>query len=815
MSNLPTEAQVVIIGGGIGGASIAYHLAKRGVSDVLLLERDRLTCGTTWHAAGLVGTLWPTKNMTQLGAYSHRLYQELEAETGQATGYKRNGSISLAQTNARLEELTRTAEMARVFGVEVEVVDPRTLGELYPGIDTKDIVGGLHLPKDGQTNPIDVTMALAKGARMNGATVREGVTVTKILTDGDKVTGVETNKGTIRAKKVVLTGGMWSRDLAKQVGVVLPLFACEHYYVVTEAIPSLSSNLPIMRDLDHGVYFKEDAGKLLIGFFEDNANPLPMSKVPANFSFGELPYEFDHFEKYLARAMLRYPALEQVGISTFFNGPESFTTDNQHLMGEAPHLRNFFVACGFNSRGIGGAGGIGKVMAEWIDVGHPPMDVWESDCRRAMPFQGDETYLENRVAEALERSYAMHWPNYQYRSSRGIRKSPFYDRLVGLGAVHGEVAGWERPNWYAPEGAKREYEYSYQRQNWFPYSAEEHKCVRENVGFYDLTSLAKFKVTGPDAEAFLQRICCADIAVPAGKLVYTQWLNERGGIEADLTVSKFSDGDFMIATPCGSHVKDWSWLLRHVEQGENFEISDITDEFGVIALQGPNARAVFQKLTDEDLSADAFAFGTGRWMNAAGVRLWAQRISYVGELGWEIYIPASDALTFLNALLEAGEEFAIRSIGMHAVDALRLEKGFRHWGHDIVYEDNLIEAGLAFTAKPNKSVQFIGRDSFVAQKQAGIRGKRLICFLLKDPEPLLFHNEPILRNGKAVGHLTSGNYAHHLGGAIGMGYVVADEPVDEAFVANGDFAVQVNGRAVPAQASIKPFYDSTSMRMRA
>jgi 4-methylaminobutanoate oxidase (formaldehyde-forming) len=799
MSTLPQEVQAVIIGGGIGGVSIAYHLAKRGVSDVLLLERDRLTCGTTWHAAGLVGTLWPTKNMTQLGAYSHRLYQELESQTGQATGYKRNGSVSLAQTTARFEELTRTAEMARVFGVEVEVVGPKTLGELYPGIDTSDLVGGLHLPKDGQTNPIDVTMALVKGARMNGATIREGVTVTKILT-------------TIRARKVVLTGGMWSRDLAKQVGVVLPLFACEHCYVVTEPVPGLPSDLPIMRDLDHGVYFKEDAGKLLIGFFEDNANPLPMSKVPADF--GELPYEFEQLEKYLERAMIRYPVLEKIGISTFFNGPESFTTDNQHLMGEAALLKNFFVACGFNSRGIGGAGGIGKVMAEWIDLGYPPMDVCESDCRRAMPFQGDETYLENRVAEALERSYAMHWPYYQYRSSRSIRKSPFYNRLVELGAVHGEVAGWERPNWYAPKGVKPEYVYSYGRQNWFPYAAEEHKNVRENVGFYDLTSLAKFKVSSRDAENLLQRLCRADVAVLAGKLVYTQWLNERSGIEADLTAIKLDDDEFMMTTACGSHVKEWSWLLNHVEPGTDVKIEDVTDEFGVIALQGTNARAVFQSLTDEDLSSEHFHFGTGRWMTAGGVRLWAQRISYVGELGWESYISAAEVMTFLDALLEAGKSFGLRPVGMHAVDALRMEKSFRHWGHDIVYEDNLVNAGLAFTAKPNKSTPFIGRDAFVEQKAAGIGKKRMVCFLLESPEPLLFHNEQILMNGKPVGYLASGSYAHHLGAAIAMGYVGADEPVTAEFIANGKFTIQVNGRAEPAKASLKPFYDPQSERMR-
>ena len=690
----------------------------------------------------------------------------------------------------------------------------KTLGDLYPGINTSDLVGGLHLPNDGQTNPIDTTMALVKGARMNGASVREGVMVSKILTDGDKVTGVETNQGTVKAKKVVVTGGMWSRDLAKQVGVVLPLFACEHYYVVSEQVKDLPKNLPIMRDMDYGVYFKEDAGKLLIGFFEDNANPLPMSKVPADFSFDELPYDFEHFEKYLERAMKRYPALENIGIPTFFNGPESFTTDNQHLMGEAPQLKNFFVACGFNSRGIGGGGGIGKVMAEWIDLGYPPVDVWESDCRRAMPFQGDETYLENRVSEALERSYAMHWPYYQYRSARGIRKSPFFDRLVEIGAVHGEVAGWERPNWYAPEGVAPEYEYSYGRQNWFPYAAEEHKCVRENVGFYDLTSLAKFRVSGPDAEHLLQRLCSADVAVPVGKLVYTQWLNERGGIEADLTIAKVGDDEFMVATPCGSHVKDWAWIHNHVEDGEDVNIEDITDDLGVIALQGPNARSVFQKLTDVDLSGDQFEFGTGRWMVAGGVRLWAQRISYVGELGWEIYIPAGKAVSILDALIEAGKDFAMRPVGMHVVDALRIEKGFRHWGHDIVYEDNLVDAGLSFTAKPNKNVPFIGRDAFVAQKAAGIGNKRMVCFLLEDPEPLLFHNEPILLNGKAVGYLTSGNYAHHLGAAIGLGYVGADEPVTAEFIANGDFAIQVNGRAVPAKASLKPFYDPKSEHMR-
>lgn len=815
MADVPSEAQIVIIGGGIGGASIAYHLAARGVSDVVLVERDRLTCGTTWHAAGLVGTLWPTKNMTQLGAYTHELYQRLEAETGQATGYKRNGSISLAQNADRMEELTRTAEMARAFGVAVDIVGPATLAELYPGMVTDDIVGGLHLRRDGQTNPIDTTMALARGARMNGARVIEGVTVSRILTEGGRAVGVQTDAGTIRARKVVLTGGLWSRDLARQVGVVLPLYACEHYYVVTEAIADLPRSLPIMRDFDHGVYFKEDAGKLLIGFFEDNAKPLPTSALPADFSFGELPYEFEHFEKYLERAMVRYPALESVGIGTFFNGPESFTVDNQHLMGAAPGVDGLFVACGFNSRGIGGAGGIGKVMAEWIDLGYPPMDVWESDCRRVMPAQGDETYLKARVAEALERSYAMHWPYYQYRTGRGIRKSPFHDRLKELGAVHGEVAGWERPNWYAPTGQPAEYVYSYGRQNWFALAAEEHRAVRENVGFYDLSSLAKFQVSGPDAERLLQRLCCADVGVPVGKLVYTQWLNARGGIEADLTVARIGEQTFLVSTPCASHIKDWWWLQDHRGEGEDVTIEDVTDDFAVLSLQGPQARTVLAAMTDHPLAADVFPFGAGAWIDAAGVRVWAQRLSYVGELGWEIFIPVEDATDFLEALLDAGRPHGLRPVGMHAVDALRMEKGFRHWGHDIVYEDNLVQAGLGFTARPDKTIPFIGRDAFVEQKAAGAPRRRMVCFLLEDPEPLLFHNEPILRDGVTVGYLTSGGYAHWLGAAIGMGYVSADEPVTADYLRAGRFAIQVNGRPVPARASLKPFHDPTSERMRA
>jgi 4-methylaminobutanoate oxidase (formaldehyde-forming) len=805
---------VAIIGGGIGGCSIAYHLAKAGDSDVALLERRQHTCGATWHAAGAVGTLWPTKNMTQLGKYSHDLYQSLEAETGQATGYKRNGSITVATNRDRMKELTRAADLARVFGVKVDVVGPGELAELYPGLNNADIVGGLHIPEDGQTNPIDTTMALAKGARMNGARILEETKATRILVENGRAVGVETDKGAIGARKVVLAGGMWSRDLAAEAGVVLPLYACEHYYVVTEEIPGLPSDLPIMRDLDNGVYFKEDAGKLLFGFFEDNAIPLPMSKVPEDFCFDELPCDFEHFERYLERAMGRVPALETAGIRTFFCGPESFTTDNQHLMGEAPGLENLYVACGFNSRGLGGGGGIGKVMAEWIIQGYPPMDLWESDARRVMPFQGDEAYLKERAAEALERSYAMHWPYFQYTTSRGVRKSALHDELAARHACFGEVAGWERPNWYAPEGVEPVYEYSYDRQNWFPYAAEEHRAVREAVGLYDLSSLAKIRVTGADAEGVLQLICSNDVAVEPGRTVYTQWLNVRGGIEADLTVARLGEAEFLISTACSSQVKDWTWLHRNLPDGSRVEIADVTDELAALSLQGPRSRDVLAAVCGEDLSAGGFPFGSGRWLEISERRVWGQRISYVGELGWEIFARRDDAITVFGALEAAGLPLGLRLIGMHTVDSLRLEKAFRHWGHDITYEDTPVQAGLTFACRFDKKTPFLGHDAVLRQKEAGIPTKRLVQFLLEEPEPLLFHNEPILRDNQVVGYLTSGNYAHHLGAAIGMGFVGDEAGIDASYVASGRFEIEVAGERVPARAGLKPFYDPSSSRMR-
>lgn len=809
---VPRDAEVVIVGGGIGGCSIAYHLAKLGVKEVVLVERRQLTCGTTWHAAGLVGTLWPTKNMTQLGKYSHELYQALEAETGQATGYRRTGSITLATTPERMEELKRSADMARVFGVQVDVVGPQTLGELYPGLQTADLVGGLHIFGDGQTNPVDTTMALAKGARARGALLLENTTATRILVDGGRAVGVETDRGAIRARKVVLAGGMWSRDLAAAIGVTLPLYACAHYYVVTEPIPALQKNLPIMRDLDNGNYFKEDAGKLLVGFFEDNAHPVDMSRISADFCFDELPADVEHFERYLARAIERFPAMAETGIRTFFCGPESFTADNQHIMGEAPGIRDFYVACGFNSRGIGGGGGIGKMMAEWIVRGHPTMDLWESDVRRVMPHQGNEAYLRNRVGEALTRSYAMHWPYQQYESSRDQRHSPVHAFLNTRGACFGEVAGWERPNWFAPSGEEPRYRYSYQRSNWFFAARQEHLAVRTAAGLYDASSLAKFLVRGREAENFLQRLCTNDVAVPTGQTVYTQWLNERGGIEADLTVAKLGEQEFMISTPCASQVKDLAWLKDHVPPSGGVELLDVTCDYAVLSIHGPQSREIVRRVYGDDIAM--LPFGCAKWIQTDGASIWAQRLSYPGEVGWELFVSAINAETALKALEDAGRMGGLVFVGMHAVDSLRLEKGFRHWGHDVTYEDTPIDAGLSFTCRFDKKIPFIGRDAVLRQRDAGRRTRALVQFLLDDPEPLLFHNEPILRDGHRVGYLTSGGYAHHLGRAIGMGYVTDPGGVDAATISASQYQIVVAGVPVSARASLRPFYDPSGDRMR-
>jgi len=811
--NPPKETRVVIVGGGIVGCSLAYHLTKLGCADVVLLERKKLTCGTTWHAAGLVGQLRATLNLTKLAQYTANLYDTLEAETGQATGYRRRGSVGVAGNDARFEELKRGASMAKTFGLEVEVIGPRRIKELWPLINVDDIVGGVFLPGDGQTNPTDTTMALAKGARMGGAQIFEETKVTGILTQNGRAAGVRTEHGEIAAEFVVNCAGMWGREVGHMAGVNVPLHACEHFYIVTESMAGLTSDLPVLRDPDSCAYFKEDAGKLLLGAFEPNAKPWGMEGIPEDFSFDELPEDFDHFTPILEAAMHRVPALEDVGIRTFFNGPESFTPDVRYMLGEAPELKNFFVAVGFNSIGIQSAGGAGKVLAEWILEGHPPMDLWDVDIRRMQPFQGNARYLRERVSESLGLLYAMHWPYRQYETARGVRTSPLHERLEDHGACFGEVAGWERANWFAPEGVAPRYEYSYKRQNWFTYAAAEHKAVREAVGLFDMTSFAKYLVQGRDAEAVLQRICANDVAVAPGKVVYTQWLNERGGIEADLTVTRLTEDSYLVVTAAAVAQRDLAWLRSHIPGGANVVVNDVTAGYSVLSVMGPNSRTLLSRVTDADLSNAAFPFGTAQEIEVGFARLRALRVTYVGELGWELYVPTDFARGVFDAVVADGGDFGLKMAGMHVLDSCRIEKAFRHFGHDITDEDTPIEAGLAFACRFDKNVEFLGREALLRQKDEGVR-KRLVQFALEDPEPLLYHNEPVYRDGRIVGHLTSGNYGHHLGRAIGLGYVHNADGVTADFVNAGSYEIEVAGDRFAAKASLRPLYDPTAERVR-
>jgi 4-methylaminobutanoate oxidase (formaldehyde-forming) len=811
---LPGEARVVIIGGGIVGCSLAYHLTKLGWQDVVLLERKQLTCGTTWHAAGLVGQLRATSNLTKLAQYTTGLYTTLEEETGQATGFKQNGSISLATNADRLEELKRGASMAKTFGLEVETLTPSEIKELWPLLNVEDVVGGVLLPKDGQTNPIDTTMALAKGARMGGARIFEEVKVTAVHRHNGRVTGVGTDQGDIKAEFVVNCAGMWGHEVGRMAGVNVPLHACEHYYIMTEEVPGLPSDLPVLRDPDGCAYFKEDAGKILLGAFEPNAIPWGMEGIPESFSFDELPGDFDHFMPVLEGAMARVPALQEVGVRKFFCGPESFTPDVAYMLGEAPELKNFFVAAGFNSIGIQSAGGAGKVLSEWIVEGHPPMDLADVDIRRMAPFQGNRKYLGQRVSESLGLLYALHYPYRQYATARGVRTTPLHERLKARGACFGEVAGWERPNWFAPAGVTPEYRYSYKRQNWFEHAAAEHKAVREKVALFDQSSFAKFLVQGRDAEAVLQRICANDVAVPENKIVYTQWLNQRGGIEADLTVTRLAEDRYMVVTGAAVAVHDFHWLKRNIPDDAHCFAADVTSGTAVIGLMGPDSRALLGKLTDADLSNQAFPFGTAREIEIGYAQVRALRITYVGELGWEIYVPSEFAGGVFDAIAEAGDPMGLKMAGMHVLNSCRIEKAFRHWGHDITDEDTPLEAGLGFACAFEKNIPFTGRDALLKQKEAGLK-KRMVQFALEDPEPLLYHNEPIYRDGEIVGYLSSGDYGHHLGSAIGLGYVSHPDGVDADFVTSGNYEIEVACERFPATASLRPLYDPKAERVKA
>lgn len=813
MTPLPDRCEVVVIGGGVIGVSVAYHLAEAGIQDVVLVERKELTSGTTWHAAGLVGQLRSSINMTKLARYTSELYRGLESETGQATGYRQCGSMSIAATAERFEELKRSASMAKVFGLEVNVLSVAEIAERYPLIQTDDLFGGIHIPSDGYANAVDITQALAKGAKSRGVRIATHTKVEEILHEGGQITGVRTDRGEIQAKYVVICGGMWSRDLASTVGVNLPLHACEHYYVLFESVEGLHPDLPVLRDYDACTYYKYDAGKLLLGAFEPSAKPWGMGGISEDFCFDEIAGDFDHFEPVLHDAMKRFPALERAGIQKFFCGPESFTPDVRYHLGEAPELKNCFVAAGLNSIGLQSAGGVGKVTAEWIRDGRPPVDLWEVDVRRNMPFQRNRRYLQSRVGESLGLLYATHYPYRQYETARGVRKAAIHDRLRAAGACHGEAYGWERPNWYAPAGVEPVYDYSYGRQNWFEHSAAEHRAVREGVALFDQSSFAKFRFEGRDTLAVLNRICANNIDVAPGRVVYTQWLNERGGIEADLTVTRLTEHAFMIVSAAETEVRDFYWLKRHIPDDAHCVLTNVTSGMGVISIMGPKARDLLQSMTPDDMSHKGFPFATSREIELGHGYVRASRITFVGELGWELYVPTEFMQDIYDRIVAAGAEYGLAHAGYHALNSLRTEKAYRHWSHDITDEDSPLEAGLDFVVKWDKPGGFVGREALLEQREKGL-SRHLVQLRLKDAEPLIYHNEPIWRDGTLVGHITSGAYGHTLGGAVGLGYVSAIPGEAAEAVLDGHYEVEVACEKIAAEVSLRPLYDPENSKIR-
>ncbi len=813
MADLPSHARVVIIGGGVSGCSVAYHLAKLGWKDIVLLERKTLTCGTTWHAAGLIGQLRNSQNATRLAKYSADLYVKLEAETGVATGMRQNGSISVALTEHRHEELLRQATLARAFDVDVAEIGPADVKAMYPHLNVGDVVGAVHLPLDGQCDPANIAMALAKGARMKGAKVIEGVKVTGVTQANGAVTGVDWDSGGdtghIKADLVVNCGGMWGRDLARQSGVTLPLHACEHFYLITEPIEGLS-RLPVLRVPDECAYYKEDAGKMMLGAFEPKAKPWGMTGIPEDFEFDSLPEDFDHFEPILGMAMNRMPMFETAGIHTFFNGPESFTPDDRYYLGEAPELKGYWVAAGYNSIGIVSSGGAGMALAQWMEDGEPPFDLWESDIRRAQPFQRNRRYLKERVSETLGLLYADHYPYRQVETSRGVRRSPLHEHLKARGAVFGEMAGWERANWFAFDGQEREYRYDWKGQNWFANHAAEHLAVREGVGLFDMTSFGKIRVEGRDALAFLQRLCANQMDVEPGKIVYTQMLNNRGGIECDLTVTRLSETVFFLVVPGATLQRDLAWLRRHLAD-EFVVITDATPAEAVLCVMGPKSRELIQAVSPDDFSNAAHPFGTAREIEIGMGLARAHRVTYVGELGWELYVSSDMAAHVFETLEEAGAERGLKLCGLHTLDSCRTEKAFRHFGHDISDEDHVLEAGLGFAVKTDKG-DFIGREAVLRKRDEGLN-RRLVQFRLQDPDPMLFHNEAIIRDGQMVGYLTSGNYGHFLGAAVGLGYVpCAGESAADVLAST--YEIEIAGKRHTAMASLKPMYDPKAERVK-
>lgn len=801
---LPSEADIVIIGGGIAGASVAYHLTKLGRKDVVLLEQNQLGGGTTWHAAGMVGRLRTTNTMTRINMASAELYAGLEKETGHSVGWKQVGSVIVGKSKDRMIQLERTCAMAELMGVEAHIVSADEAQQRWPLMRKDDLLGAAWLPHDGKVIPKEVPVALAKGAQNHGAKVIEGVRVLNLEHTAGRVTGVTTNQGSIKAELVVLTGGMWSRELALRGGVNLPLYPVEHHYIVTEPIEGAFDELPLGRDPDLCIYFRGEGNGIMLGAFQKFTKPWLVDKIPDDFAFKLLAPDWEKYEEPLAAGRWRIPALEKCSFEKFVNGPESFTPDNNWLMGETPELRNLFVMTGFNSIGIASSGGAGKYLAEWIIEGRPTMDLWSVDVRRFGPWANNRAFLRKRVTEVLGLHYQMAWPNRELETGRNVRQSPLHDRLAKQGACFGVKNGWERPNWFARDGITPVVEYSFGRQNWFAHHAAEHRATRENVAVFDQTGFSKLIFKGDDVVSVLQRLCGNNVDVPIGQAVYTGMFNERGGFESDLTVVRTGKREFSIITGSSQTVRDFDWITRNLRAGERAELVDVTSAYSIIGVMGPNSRALLGQVTDADLSNVAFPFLSSQVIGVGHATVRAVRITYVGELGWELHVPTDQAALVYDTLMVAGKDLGIANAGHYAINSLRLEKGYRAWGADLSPDDTPLEAGLGFAIDWNKP--FLGREALLAQKQSGVR-RRLVILVLEDSEPVLWGSEPIYRDGKPVGYTTSASYGHTVGGAIAMGYVNHAAGVTREFIQSGRFEINIAGQRHAAKACLRPPYD--------
>ena len=814
---LPEQAQVVVVGGGIIGCSVAYHLAHMGWKDVVLLEKDKLTSGTTWHAAGLMVTFGSlSETSTEMRKYTRDLFGRLEAETGQATGLKPIGFIEAAADLDRLEEYRRVAAFNRYCGIDVHELGPSEVKELFPIADVGDIRAGFLVKEDGVVNPVDVTMALAKGARMQGATVLEGVPATGVLKKNGRVTGVRTPRGDIAAEFVVNCAGMWARQFGDLAGVNIPLQAAEHYYLITETIHDLPPDMPVFEDPSCHAYYRDEVGGLMIGLFEPVCAPWMVNRVPEDFTFGEIEPDWDRMGPYVEKAMSRVPVSFETGIRKFFCGPESFTADLSPVVGEAPELRNYFVAAGLNSIGILTGGGLGRLMAHWIVNGRPDMDVTGMNIDRLHTYQSNPEYRRERTVESLGMVYKAHYPTRALQTARGAKKSALHDRLAAKGAYFRDVSGWEGVDWFAPEGVEPKVdELSWGRMNWFPYWQAEHEATREGVILMDMSFMAKFMVQGRDAGKVLNHISANNVDGASGRIVYTQWLNEQGKLEADLTVTKLDDERFYVVASDTAHRHAEAWIRRNTPDDAQTSVTDVTSGYAQINVQGPRSRELLQTLTTADLSNEAFPFRTAREIDIGYARALCVRITYLGELGYELHVPTEQATHVYDRIVEAGAEFGLRHAGLKALASLRMEKGYRDYGHDMDNTDNIFEVGLGSFVDTEKSGGFIGREAVLKQKAGGPPTRRLVQVLVKDPEPLMFHAEILLRDGKPVAEIRAASYGFTLGGAVGLAMVESDEPIDEPTLAGSRWEVDIAGKTYPAEVSLRPMYDPDMKRVKA